>query len=138
MNWPNLLYKPFGTSVQRWISLSMYEILFNTHPVSTHCFLTCRVPLLQALIQLFELPEDYSVPDDEHFIEIEDTPGYQTAYSQLAFAGKHESDPFQGAVPNAKVLLAQSLHKLSTAHPGQVSNVCLFLCLSDLILKVSY
>ena len=34
-----------------------------------------RVPLLQALIGLFELPEDDSIPDDEHFIEIEDTPG---------------------------------------------------------------
>jgi len=33
------------------------------------------VPLLQALIGLFELPEDDSIPDDEHFIEIEDTPG---------------------------------------------------------------
>ena len=35
----------------------------------------CRPQLLQALIGLFELPEDDSVPDDEHFIEIEDTPG---------------------------------------------------------------
>lgn len=37
-----------------------------------------RVPLLQALIGLFELPEDDSIPDDEHFIEIEDTPGALT------------------------------------------------------------
>ena len=37
----------------------------------------CRVPLLQSLIGLFELPEDGSTPDDEHFIEIEDTPGMQ-------------------------------------------------------------
>ena len=34
-------------------------------------------PLLQALVGLFELPEDDSIPDDEHFIDIEDTPGYQ-------------------------------------------------------------
>ena len=38
-------------------------------------FTLCRPRLLQALIGLFELPEDESVPDDEHFIEIEDTPG---------------------------------------------------------------
>ena len=37
-----------------------------------------RVPLLQALIGLFELPEDDSIPEDEHFIEIEDTPGTET------------------------------------------------------------
>ena len=34
-------------------------------------------PLLQALIGVFELPEDDSIPDNEHFIDIEDTPGYQ-------------------------------------------------------------
>ena len=34
-----------------------------------------RPQLLQALIGLFELPEDDSVPDDEHFIEVEETPG---------------------------------------------------------------
>ena len=32
-------------------------------------------PLLQALIGLFELPEDDSIPDDEHFIDVEDTAG---------------------------------------------------------------
>merc|ERR1712228_692596 len=53
------------------------------------------VPLLTALIALFELPEDSSIPDDEHFIEIEDTPGYQTAYSQLIFAGKADTDPVE-------------------------------------------
>ena len=44
----------------------------------THqCTLWCcdRGPLLHALISVFELPEDDTVPDDEHFIEIEDTPG---------------------------------------------------------------
>ena len=79
-----------------------------------------RIPLLQALIGLFELPEDDSIPDDEHFIDIEDTPGYQTAFSQLAFAGKKEHDPIGDAVGNPKILLAQSLHKLSTACPGRV------------------
>lgn len=79
-----------------------------------------RAPLLQALIGLFELPEDDSIPDDEHFIDIEDTPGYQTAFSQLAFAGKKEHDPIGEAVGNPKILLAQSLHKLSTACPGRV------------------
>uniref|UniRef100_A0A7N8X746 Exportin-2 n=1 Tax=Mastacembelus armatus TaxID=205130 RepID=A0A7N8X746_9TELE len=80
-------------------------------------------PLLQALIGLFELPEDDSTPDDEHFIDIEDTPGYQTAFSQLAFAGKKEHDPIGDAVGNPKILLAQSLHKLSTACPGRVPSM---------------
>lgn len=81
-----------------------------------------RTPLLQSLIGLFELPEDDSVPDDEHFIDIEETPGYQTAFSQLAFAGKKEHDPIGDAVGNPKIHLAQSLHKLSTACPGRVGS----------------
>ncbi|XP_031553352.1 exportin-2-like [Actinia tenebrosa] len=76
--------------------------------------------LLQALIQVFELPKDDSVPDDEHFIEIEDTPGYQTAYSKLIYAGKNENDPFGGGIPNAKLYLVQSLVTLSQANPGKV------------------
>lgn len=79
-----------------------------------------RPQLLQALIGLFELPADETVPDDEHFIEIEDTPSYQTAYSQLVFAGKHEQDLFAGSIPDVKVYLAKQLHKLSTQCPGQV------------------
>ena len=31
--------------------------------------------LLEALVRLFELPEDQSTPEDEHFIDVEDTPG---------------------------------------------------------------
>uniref|UniRef100_A0A8C5AWA8 Exportin-2 n=1 Tax=Gadus morhua TaxID=8049 RepID=A0A8C5AWA8_GADMO len=80
-------------------------------------------PLLQALIGFFELPEDDSTPDDEHFIDIEDTPGYQTAFSQLAFAGKKEHDPIGDSMGNPKILLAQSLHKLSTACPGRVPSM---------------
>jgi len=84
------------------------------------CSVVARTPLLQALIGFFELPEDDSIPDDEHFIDIEDTPGYQTAFSQLAFAGKKEHDPIGETMGNPKLLLAHSLHKLSTACPGRV------------------
>ncbi|XP_046858584.1 exportin-2-like [Xenia sp. Carnegie-2017] len=79
-----------------------------------------RCPLLSALLAVFELPEDSSVPDDEHFIEVEDTPGYQAAYCQLAFAGSTDHDPLSKTIPDAKVYLAQCLNKLSTAHPGKV------------------
>lgn len=33
------------------------------------------INLLDSLIELFELPQDTSTPDDDHFIDIEDTPG---------------------------------------------------------------
>lgn len=55
-----------------------------------------RVPLLNSLIGLFELPEDESLHPDDHFVEIEDTPGYSPAYSQLAHAQKPQHDPLSG------------------------------------------
>merc|ERR1712183_280627 len=77
------------------------------------------VPLLTALVALFELPEDSSIPDDEHFIEIEDTPGYQTAYSQLIFAGKADTDPVELAgVGDPKHPLSLQLGRVSSSQPG--------------------
>lgn len=76
-------------------------------------------PLLQALIGLFELPQDDSIHPDDHFIEVDDTPGYTVAYSQLNFANKHEHDPL-GGVGDARLNLALSLSNLSSAHPGRL------------------
>ena len=50
---------------------------------------------MQALVGLFELPQDESIPEDERFIEIEETPGYQNSYSKLIFASKKDHDPLQ-------------------------------------------
>jgi len=55
-----------------------------------------RAPLLQALIGVFELPEDESTLPDDHYVEVDDTPGYQAAFSQLAFAHKKDHDPLNG------------------------------------------
>jgi exportin-2 (importin alpha re-exporter) len=55
-----------------------------------------RTPLLQALIGLFELPEDESTLPDDHYVEVVDTPGYQAAFSQLVFANKKDHDPLNG------------------------------------------
>ena len=79
------------------------------------------ISLLESLIGLFELPEDTTVADDEHFIEIEDTPGYQASFNQLFSAAKREPDPFQGQIPNAKIFLAKSLENLSSSAPNMVT-----------------
>jgi len=76
---------------------------------------------LNALVGLFELPLDETVPEDEHFVEIVDTPGYQSAFSQLVFVGKKERDPV-AEVQDARAYLAQSLHRLSVQHPGSVAS----------------
>ena len=52
--------------------------------------------MLRVLIGLFELPEDDTIHPDDHYVDIEDTPGYEVAYSQLAYANKPIYDPLQG------------------------------------------
>ena len=53
------------------------------------------------------------------FFLSEDTPGYQTAYSHLNFAGKRDHDPL-ASILDAKQNLATSLSKLSTGNPGMI------------------
>jgi hypothetical protein len=46
--------------------------------------------------------------------------GYQTAYSQLAYAARPEPDPFNGEIPNSKIFLAK---KLEIASKGLASRL---------------
>uniref|UniRef100_A0A3Q2XII4 Exportin-2 n=1 Tax=Hippocampus comes TaxID=109280 RepID=A0A3Q2XII4_HIPCM len=115
--------KVSGTVEKKICAVGITKVLTECPAMMDTEYTKLWPPLLQALIGLFELPEDDSIPDDEHFIDIEDTPGYQTAFSQLAFAGKKEHDPIGDAVSNPKILLAHSLHKLSTACPGRVPSM---------------
>ncbi len=128
---PNL----FGMVIERLVILEVQKVAgivekkicavgMTKWLCETKCFISGAYSqywprVLQTLVGFFELPQDDSIPDDEHFIEIEDTPGYQTAFSQLIFAGKSQHDPLAG-VPDPKVNLAHSLSKLSTGHPGMV------------------
>ncbi|XP_053618509.1 exportin-2 [Plodia interpunctella] len=75
--------------------------------------------LLQALISLFELPTDDTTLPDDHFIEVDDTPGYQAQYAQLACAKGIENDPL-ASIADPKRYLAESLGRLSRSSPGLV------------------
>lgn len=112
--------KVSGLTERKICAIGITKILTETPEMMSEPYLSLWTPLLQALISLFELPEDETIPEDEHFIEVEDTPEYQTAYSQLVMAGTKSRDPFVSSVPNAKMLLAQSLHRLSSQHPGKL------------------
>ena len=105
----------------------MTKLLCETESVLVGKYSTFWVPLLQALIGLFELPEDESVADSEHFTDIDATAasaGYQSAYSRLVFAGKAvdaadaANDPVLSQ--DVRVELASSLGKCSTRHPGML------------------
>ncbi|XP_060807237.1 exportin-2 [Amyelois transitella] len=73
--------------------------------------------VMQALISLFELPTDETALPDDHFVEVDDAPGYQAQYSQLACAKGLENDPLAG-VSDPKRYLAESLGNLSKSNPG--------------------
>ncbi|KAF6284202.1 chromosome segregation 1 like [Rhinolophus ferrumequinum] len=115
--------KVSGNVEKKICAVGITKLLTECPPMMDTEYTKLWTPLLQSLIGLFELPEDDTIPDEEHFIDIEDTPGYQTAFSQLAFAGRREHDPIGQMVNNPKIHLAQSLHKLSTACPGRVPSM---------------
>ena len=53
-------------------------------------------------------------------MDIEDTPAYQTAYSQLVFAGKRKFDPIAN-VADPRQCLAKALGKLAVGNPGMIA-----------------
>jgi exportin-2 (importin alpha re-exporter) len=110
-----------GNIEKKILAVGMTKILCELDSTITGEYSQLWAPLLQALVALFELPEDDTIPEDEHFVEIEDTPGYQATYSQLVFAGKKERDPLAGIISDPRQYLAQSLGKLSTKHPGKLN-----------------
>lgn len=60
----------------------------------------------QALLSFFEMPVDDNTLPDDHFIEVDDTPTYQTASARLNFANNVKNDPLQG-----KYLIISQLKK---------------------------
>merc|ERR1719195_272570 len=68
-----------GTTEKKIAAVGLTKLLTETPALVNGKYADKFPHLLTALIGLFELPEDETIPDDEHFIEIEDTPGYQTA-----------------------------------------------------------
>nr|CAB3233957.1 exportin-2 [Phallusia mammillata] len=119
------LQKVSGTTERKICSVGFTKLLTSCTALLDENYSHFWPRLLESVIGLFELPEDDTVPDDEHFVEIEDTPGYQTAYSQLAFAGKREHDPV--SVENPKAYLAQSLGSLAKHFPGKVPGMVGFI-----------
>ena len=53
---------------------------------------------MQSLIGLFELPESADGPEDAHFVDVDESQGYQAAFSQLLFAPVPTYDPLKGTV----------------------------------------
>ena len=69
------LQKVSGNLERKICAVGVTKILTEyPYLLSTDAYKAIWCQLLEALVKLFELPEDDSTPDDEHLIEIEDTP----------------------------------------------------------------
>ncbi|CAG2103823.1 unnamed protein product [Medioppia subpectinata] len=113
--------KVSGNVEKKIIAFGMTKILCELDSTIVGQYSQFWAPVLQSLVALFELPVDETIPDDEHFIEIEDTLEYQASYSQLVFAGHRDRDPLAGVVSDPRIYLAQCLGKLSVKHPGKLN-----------------
>lgn len=111
------LQKVSGPIDRRICAVGVCNILFDNPSIVTGPYQNFFCPLLKALVALLELPEDDATPDDEHFIDVEETAGYQASHVRLAFGSKKEEDPFGNSIPDTQIHVARCLHTFSTKHP---------------------
>ncbi|CAB3368472.1 Hypothetical predicted protein [Cloeon dipterum] len=112
------LQKVSGTMEKKIAASGVIALLCNCPPLFEGSYSQFWAPTLEALLKLFELPEDDSLLPDDHFIDVEDTPGYQAAYSRLAFAGDRVQSNIAD-IDNPQLHLATCLYKLTAAYPGR-------------------
>lgn len=101
------------------VAVGISKVLTQCPAMLTMPYLNLWPRLLQALVELFELPPDESALDGDNFIEVDDAPGYQVAFSQLNFAQPKKED-FLAEVTDSRKFLAESLGKLSQSRPGEI------------------
>ncbi|CAH1995880.1 unnamed protein product [Acanthoscelides obtectus] len=65
------------------------------------------------------MPVDESTLPDDHFIEVDDTPTFQTASAKLNFANSTKNDPLE-AVSEPRQFLVQNLSTLGRSQPGRL------------------
>ncbi|KAL7018978.1 hypothetical protein ACKWTF_010969 [Chironomus riparius] len=105
------LNKVSGEIERKIAAVGMTKILCESSMMLQPPYVTHWQPLVQVLIELFELPQDESSIEGDNFIEIEDTAGYQVAYSQLNFASAKKDDPIS-EVPDARRYFIEKLSQI--------------------------
>jgi len=118
------LQKVSGNLERKICAVGVVRILTGTpFLLSSEVNLKIWSGLLECLVCLFELPQDSSTPDDEHFIDVEETPGYQSSFNQLFSATRKDPDPFNGQVPDSKLFLAKQLEAVSSTMSFSITNL---------------
>uniref|UniRef100_A0AAU7BNY5 Exportin-2 n=1 Tax=Propylea japonica TaxID=158624 RepID=A0AAU7BNY5_9CUCU len=113
------LQKVSGVTERKIVACGVTKLLCECPDLSSGQYSKYWAPLLQALISFFEMPTDESTLPDDHFIEIEDTPSFQTTSAKLNFASNNKPDPLQG-ISEPRQFLVQSLVNLGGSQPGYI------------------
>lgn len=112
--------KVSGETDQKIVCIGSTLILCESGHMLSPDYVNLWPQLLQGIVQMFELPPDECSIEGDTFIEIEDTAGYEVAYSQLNFAQLKKSDPIP-EVSDTRKFLVENLSKLSkTRPPGEI------------------
>ena len=103
--------KVSSDSDRKIVAVGVTKILCECPQMIEMPYIAHWQPLFQALIGFFELPPDESCIEGDTFIEIEETSGYQVAYSQLNFASVKKDDPVK-EVSDVRRFLLEKLRAL--------------------------
>ncbi|CAG9813279.1 unnamed protein product [Phaedon cochleariae] len=115
------LQKISGSIERKIVACGVTKLLCECPEMYTGNYQKYWPQLLQALLSFFEMPRDESTLPDDHFIEVDDTPTYQSASAKLNFASSTPNDPLQ-AVTEPRQYLVQSLANLGNSQPGRISS----------------
>nr|CAI5867494.1 unnamed protein product [Callosobruchus analis] len=90
------LQKVAGNVERKIVACGITKLLCDCPEMYTGTYQKYWPQLLQALVAFFEMPIDESTLPDDHFIEVDDTPAFQTASARLNFANSTKNDPLEG------------------------------------------
>ncbi|EFA07339.1 exportin-2 [Tribolium castaneum] len=113
------LQKVSGNVERKIVACGITKLLCECPEMLTGTYQKFWPQLLQALIMFFEMPLDESSLPDDHFIEIDDTPTFQTTSAKLNFANIAKPDPLQ-SFGEPRQFLSQNLATLGRAQPGKL------------------
>mmetsp|Transcript_24076 Transcript_24076/g.33720 ORF Transcript_24076/g.33720 Transcript_24076/m.33720 type:complete len:315 (+) Transcript_24076:1-945(+) len=112
------IQKVEGKTERKSCAVGMTDLLCKSKTMLTGQYPVLWPKLLQAIINLFELPEQNAYEED--IMDVSER-GFKTVYARLAFAREIKYDPI-GDVANAKQYLAVNLSQLSSQHPGKIKS----------------
>eukprot|EP00051_Salpingoeca_urceolata_P014441 m.183859 g.183859 ORF g.183859 m.183859 type:complete len:978 (+) comp18088_c0_seq1:151-3084(+) len=111
--------KVSGSLERKVCAIGMIKLLTET-PAMLTTYQSMWARLLEAILKLFELPEEDADEEDEGPSEtIPGAGGYQASHVKLASACKADTDHF-AAVDNPKLFLVKQLVALGQQKPGQI------------------